>query len=215
MLPTLTGGANWQGAAVDSETGLLYVASVTNPAVAAVVKDPGRSSMDYVSGQLGARPAAGGAPATPALPEGCGLNGPQGLPLVKPPWGRITAIDLNTGNLAWMVPNGETPDCVKNHPLLNGVNIPKTGKPERAGIMVTKALVFAGEGGGLFAVPPFSGGPMLRAYDKKTGEIVSEFKLPANQTGIPMTYMLNGKQYIVVAVGARSQPAELVALTLP
>jgi len=215
MLPTLTGGANWQGAAVDSETGLLYVASVTNPAVAAVVKDPGRSSMDYVSGQLGARPAAGGAPATPALPEGCGLNGPQGLPLVKPPWGRITAIDLNTGNLAWMVPNGETPDCVKNHPLLNGVNVPKTGKPERPGIMVTKALVFAGEGGGLFAVPPISGGPMFRAYDKKTGEIVFEFKLPGNQTGIPMTYMLNGKQYIVVAVGARSQPAELVALTLP
>jgi quinoprotein glucose dehydrogenase len=149
------------------------------------------------------------------VPQGCGMNGPQGLPLVKPPWGRITAIDLNTGNLVWMVPNGETPDCVKNHPLMNGVNIPKTGKPERPGIMVTKTLVFAGEGGGLFAVPPISGGPMFYAYDKKTGEIVSELKLPANQTGIPMTYMLNGKQYIVVAVGARNQPAELVALTLP
>ena len=81
--------------------------------------------------------------------------------------------------------------------------------------MVTRTLVFAGEGGGLFAAPPISGGPMLRAYDKKTGDIVSEFRLPANQTGIPMTYMLNGKQYIVVAVGARNQPAELVALTLP
>ena len=143
------------------------------------------------------------------------MSGPQGLPLVKPPWGRITALDLNTGNLAWMVPNGETPDCVKNHPLLNGVTFPPTGKPERSGIMVTKTLLFAGEGGGLFAVPPFAGGPMFRAYDKTTGAVVSEFKLPANQTGIPMTYMLNGKQYIVVAVGARSQPGELVALSLP
>jgi quinoprotein glucose dehydrogenase len=177
--------------------------------------------MDYVAGaavaggQGGARPAAGGVQPAPEAPQGCGMNGPQGLPLVKPPWGRITAIDLNTGTLAWMVPNGETPDCVKNHPLLKGVNIPPTGKPERSGIMVTKTLLFAGEGGGLFAVPPFSGGPMFRAYDKATGAVVFEFKLPANQTGIPMTYMANGKQYIVVAVGARSQPAELVALTLP
>ncbi len=225
MLPTLTGGANWQGAAVDPETGLLYVASVTSPGVGAVVKDPGRSSMDYVAGSAaaggqgggrgGAPPAASGAPATPAPPQGCGMNGPQGLPLVKPPWGRITAIDLNTGTLAWTVPNGDTPDCVRNHPLLNGVNIPKTGKPERSGIMVTRTLVFAGEGGGLFAVAPFAGGPMFRAYDKKTGDIVSEFTLPGNQTGIPMTYVLNNKQYIVVAVGARNQPAELVALALP
>lgn len=81
--------------------------------------------------------------------------------------------------------------------------------------MVTKTLLFAGEGGGLFAVPSWSGGPMFRAYDKKTSEIVSEFQLPANQTGVPMTYMVGGKQYIVVAVGARNQPAELVALTLP
>jgi quinoprotein glucose dehydrogenase len=95
------------------------------------------------------------------------------------------------------------------------VTIPKTGKPEQVGIMVTKTLVFAGEGGGLFAAAPYTGGPLLRAIDKKTGEVISEFKLPANQTGIPMTYMVNGKQYIVVAVGARNSPAELVALTLP
>ncbi len=222
MLPTLTGGANWQGGAVDPETGLLYVASVTNPGVGALVKDPARSSMDYVPGAAaaggeGAAARRGGAGGTPEPPQGCGMNGPQGLPLVKPPWGRITAVDLNTGALAWTVPNGDTPDCVKNHPLLSGVNVnvPKTGKPERAGIMVTKTLVFAGEGGGLFAAPASSGGPMFRAYDKRTGEIVSEFRLPGNQTGIPMTYMLTGKQHIVVAVGARNQPAELVALTLP
>src|SRR5688572_7278832 len=112
MLPTLTGGANWQGAAVDAETGLLYVASVTNPGIGAVVKDPDRSSMDYVAsaggqggGPGGARQAASGAPTPPSAPQGCGMNGPQGLPLVRPPWGRITALDLNTGNLAWMVPN--------------------------------------------------------------------------------------------------------------
>src|SRR5262245_6238287 len=110
-------------------------------AFGAVVKDPERSSMDYVASSGGAggqgggaggqgggaggaaRQAANEAPPKPSVPQGCGMNGPQGLPLVKPPWGRITALDLNTGNLAWMVPNGETPDCVKNHPLLNGVSI--------------------------------------------------------------------------------------------
>ena len=143
------------------------------------------------------------------------MMGPQGLPLTKPPYGRITAIDLNTGEHIWMVPNGQAPDCITNHPALAGVDIPMTGRPERGGIIVTKSLVFAGEGSGLFAVPGrASGGPMFRAYDKLTGEVVSEFELPAHQTGIPMTYMLNGKQYIVMAVGNRDHPAELVALTV-
>ena len=114
-----------------------------------------------------------------------------------------------------MVPHGETPDCITDHPALAGVDIPMTGRPERGGIIVTKSLLFAGEGSGLFAVPGrASGGPMFRAYDKVTGEIVSEFELPAHQTGIPMTYMLNGTQYIVMAVGNRDHPAELVALAL-
>ena len=90
-----------------------------------------------------------------------------GLPIVKPPWGRITAIDLNTGDHVWMVPNGDTPETVKNHPLMKGVNLPKTGKPDRSGLFVTKTLLFAGEGSGLFAVGPGGGGPMFRAYDKK------------------------------------------------
>jgi quinoprotein glucose dehydrogenase len=152
--------------------------------------------------------------------EGCpgfqyGPLGPRGLPLIKPPWGRITAIDLTTGTHRWMVPNGETPDCVKNHPALKGIAIPKTGKPERAGIMVTKTLLFAGEGSGLFAMPPYAGGPMFYAYDKSTGAVVWEFRLPANQSGIPMTYMVDGRQFIVVAVGARGRPGELVAFSLP
>ena len=210
MLPHMSGGANWQGGAVDAETGILYVASATFPTVAALRHDPARSTMDYIGG--GGPRRAGDRSATP---QGCGEIGPLGLPLIKPPWGRITAIDLNTGEHLWMVPNGDTPDCVKNHPALSGLEIPKTGKPERSGILVTKTLLFAGEGSGLMATPSWAGGPMFHAYDKQTGEVVGEFELPANQSGIPMTYMVNGTQYIVVAVGARSHPAELVALTLP
>jgi quinoprotein glucose dehydrogenase len=142
------------------------------------------------------------------------MFGPQGLPLIKPPYGRITAIDLNSGDHVWMAPNGEAPDWIRNHPALKGVDLPRTGRYEHAGLMVTRTLLFAGEGSGLFAVPPGSGGPMFRAHDKKTGEIISEFKLPANQSGIPMTYLANGRQYIVVAVGAVATPAEFVALSV-
>ena len=147
-------------------------------------------------------------------PQGCGAMGPLGLPLVKPPWGRITAIDLNTGEHVWMVPNGDTPDCVKNHPALDGLDIPPTGKAERGGILVTKTLVFAGEGSGLFAAPRGSGGPMFRAYDKQSGKVIAELELPANQSGLPMTYMTNGTQYIVMAVSGRGHPSELVAIAV-
>jgi quinoprotein glucose dehydrogenase len=215
MLPASTGGANWQGAAIDPETGILYVSSVTNPTAYPLVHDPKRSNMDWVM-DLGGN---GGEPVGAPVPQGCpgfpyGPLGPQRLPLIKPPWGRITAIDLNTGEHVWMAPNGDTPDCVKNHPALKGIDIPRTGKPERSGILVTKTLIFAGEGSGLFALPAYAGGPMFYAYDKNTGAIASRFELPANQSGIPMTYMLNGRQYIVVAVGARNHPGELVALGL-
>ncbi len=209
MLPNMTGGANWQGGAVDAETGVLYVASVTNPTIAGLTNDPGRSAMDYVGG--GGRRRARDRSAR----QGCGEIGPLGLPLIKPPWGRITAIDLNRGHHLWIIPNGDTPDCVKNHPALSGLDIPRTGKPERSGILVTKTLLFAGEGGGLFATPTWAGGPMFYAYDKQTGETVWKFELPKNQSGIPMTYMVDGKQYIAMAISARGEPAELVALTLP
>jgi len=190
-LPSATGGANWQGGAADPETGILYVASGTN-----------------VWGGIMPRLPNGAAPTTPRM------FGPQGLPLIKPPYGRITAIDLNTGEHLWMVPNSDTPDWIKNHPALKGVNIPRTGNYEHSGTLVTKTLLFAGEGAGLFATAPGSGGPKFRAYDKKSGAIISEFTLPANQSGVPMTYMVNGRQYIVVPAGAVGKPAELVALTL-
>ena len=211
MLPHMTGGANWQGGAVDPETGILYVASVTNPTVAGLASNPTVSTMDYVMGRGQRRRG----PAALEQPQGCGEIGPLGLPLIKPPWGRITAIDLNTGDHLWMVPNGDTPDCVKDHPALSGVEIPRTGKPERSGILVTRTLMFAGEGAGVFATPTWAGGPMFYAYDKRTGDIVWEFELPKNQSGIPMTYMVDGRQYIAMAVSARGEPAELVALALP
>jgi quinoprotein glucose dehydrogenase len=211
ILETYAG--NWQGGAVDAETGILYVASITDHLTVGLRKpDPKETEFSYVSGGGGGE---GGGPRG-APRTGCGKNGPQGLPLFKPPWGRITAIDMNTGDHLWMVPNGTTPDCVRNHPALQGVTIPNTGRLERPGIMVTKTLMFAGEGGGVRNPSgPLAGGPMFRAYDKQTGAIVWEFKLPGNQTGIPMTYQVGGKQFIVVPIGAPGQAGELVALRLP
>ena len=198
-LPGSQGGANWQGAAFDPETGYLYVSSSTDPTPIGLEHSPNLSNMDYVRARR------------LRLPQG---GGPQGLPLIKPPWGRITAIDLNTGEHVWMMANGEVPDYVREHPALEGVALPRTGRPERVGLLVTKTLLFAGEGSGLFGMYG-GGGPLLRAHDKATGEILSEFELPAHQTGVPMTYMHEGVQYIVVAVGKREHSAELVALRLP
>ena len=197
-LPGSLGGANWSGPAFDPKTGILYISSSTSPSVHGLIQDAKRSNMDYVKGER------------LALPKG---GGPQGLPLLKPPWGRITAIDLNAGEILWQVPNGETPDYVREHPALKEVAFKRTGRPDRAGLLLTKTLLFAGEGAGLYS--QFGGGGnMLRAHDKESGKIVSEFKLPSNQTGLPMTYLLNGKQYVVLAIGSSNYPAELIALCL-
>jgi quinoprotein glucose dehydrogenase len=195
-LPSPTGGANWQGGAADPETGMLYVSSVTFAAPVSLSPDRRRTDMDYL-GQYAFSHV-----------------GPQGLPLAKPPWGRITAIDLNTGDHAWSTPNGTTPEYVKNHPALRGVDLGPTGNYEHAPILVTKSLLFTADGGGMYAVPPGSGGLMFRAVDKRTGKVLHEMKLPASVTGIPMTYMLDGVQYLVMATGAPGVPAELIAMTV-
>ena len=195
MIPDAVGGANWQGAVLDPETGILYVSSSTVLRPMSLQSAPDMSDMNYVAFQTSAR------------------IGPHGLPLAKPPWGRITAIDLNTGEHKWMVANADSPDWVKNNPALKGIDVPRTGLPDRVGLLVTKTLLFAGEGAGLYGSDG-GGGKMFRALDKLTGEIISEIELPANQAGIPMTYSINGKQYIVIAVGAIGHPGELVALTL-
>ena len=191
-------GANWPGGSYDPETGILYIFSHTLSRLLALRNDPGRSDMDFVNGRV---------------PGGPGLT-VQGLPLMKPPWGRITAIDLNTGEIVWQVAHGETPDRVRNHPALAGVEVPRTGRTGPIGTLTTKTLVISGEGG-FFTTPSGARGAMLRAYDKATGENVAEVYMPAPQTGTPMTYMLDGRQYVVVAVGGGAVSAQLLAFTLP
>jgi quinoprotein glucose dehydrogenase len=141
-----------------------------------------------------------------------GVRAPRvkGLPIVKPPYGRITAIDMNSGDHVFQVANADTPDRIKNHPDLQGIDLPRTGVPTRAGIFVTKNLLFAGEGGG-----GAGASPKLRAHDKNTGEILAVIDLPANQTGQPFTYEHDGKQYIAMFVGGSGKVAELVAYALP
>jgi quinoprotein glucose dehydrogenase len=141
--------------------------------------------------------------------------GPQGLPLIKPPWGRITAIDLNSGDHLWMIPNGDASDYVKNHPALQGVDLSGVGNRVLATLMVTKALLFGGVGNNLFIGGSGGGSPLFRAFDKSTGDLVHQIELPAATTGVPMTYMANGRQFIAVAVGGRGYPSELVALAVP
>ena len=139
----------------------------------------------------------------------------QGLPLVKPPYGSIVAIDMNKGEILWKIANAETPDNVRNHPALKGLNIPRTGRQSNTiGILVTKTLMIAGEPG-TFTLPDGRNGAMLRAYDKASGKELGAVYMPAGQTGTPMTYMLNGKQYIVIAIAGQAYPAELVAFKLP
>jgi quinoprotein glucose dehydrogenase len=122
---------------------------------------------------------------------------------------------MHTGDHRWMVPNGHAPKVVADNPKLAGVDLSGVGQPERAPLLVTKTLLFSGDGSGMFSSGPNGGGPLFRALDKATGKTLHELKLPANETGVPMTYLAHGKQYIVVAIGNRNFPAELVALTLP
>ncbi|MBI2186894.1 MAG: pyrroloquinoline quinone-dependent dehydrogenase [Acidobacteria bacterium] len=217
MMPSTTGGANWQGGSFDPETNHLYVYSTNQISDLGLVESDGkRSDMRYVRGTapdpaapprpLPAAGAAGGEAAPPILV--------QGLPLVKPPYATITAFDLNKGDLVWQVPHGETPDNIRNHPALKGVSIPRTGRIGRIGVLTTKTLLIAGEAG-FFTTPSGQRGAMLRAYDKATGHEVGAVYMPAPQTGSPMTYMLNGRQYIVVAIAGGNYSAELLAFRLP
>ena len=196
QMPGWVGGADWNGAAFDPETHTLYVPSISAPIVGSLIPgNPEQSNFDYVRGQ----PRA--------------VLGPRGLPLVKPPWGRITAIDLDTGHHIWMVPNGPGP---RDHEALAGLDIPWLGRPGRPAPLLTKELLFIGDGTSYFiAMPALAGGRMFRALDKRTGEVLWETELPAGTSGAPMTYMANGKQYVVVAVGERDVEAEFIAFALP
>jgi quinoprotein glucose dehydrogenase len=207
----IANGANWPGGSYDPETGILYVFSNSLTRLLVLANDPKRSDMDYINtGGGGDTGGGGGFPGCNLMP--CAIT-VQGLPFVKPPWGRITAIDLHKGEMVWQVAHGETLDAVTNHPMLKGVTVPRTGRIGPIGTLTTKTLVISGERG---FTTPSSGQRFakLYAYDKVTGKEVAHVVMPAPQTGNPMTYMLNGKQYLVLAISGPEFPAELIAYTV-
>jgi quinoprotein glucose dehydrogenase len=234
MVPSQDGGTNWQGGSFDPETNILYVASGSTVVSKAVVPPyPGQSEMAYIEGNAvtgprttgGSGSAAGGGRSefrpterrqlTPDDPS----RGPpklalavQGLPLLKPPYGRISAIDMTRGEILWQVAHGETPDDIKSHPLLQGLTIPRTGQAGSPGTLVTKTLLVSGER--LNTTTPEGVGAMLRAYDKGTGREVGAVYMPAPQSGSPMTYLHGGEQYLVVAVSGAQYAGELLAFKL-
>lgn len=187
QLPGAGGGANWMGGSVDPETGMLYVPSTTSPYYSALAPGAGRSEMPYIVARGGGNPTV------------------MGLPLIKGPYGRITAINLNTGEHAWMIPNGKPAESLVNNPALKaaGIDASNWGGGQRSPILVTKTLLFEGS----YA---------LRAIDKQTGSVIDDIPLGGNLTGGTMTYSINGRQFIVAVVGGqRGEGAELVALSLP
>jgi quinoprotein glucose dehydrogenase len=214
MLPSTGGGANWPGGAFDPETRMIYVHSSTVVAPLGLVPpQPGQSDMRFVRGTASAAATAASAPGGGGEEGGNNVT-VQGLPLIKPPYGRITAINLNTGDTTWQVVHGETPDNIKNHPALQGRNVPRTGRAGRVGTLVTKTLVIAGDPG-FTTFPDGRRGSTLRAYDKMTGQELASVFLPAGASGGPMSYMLNGKQYIAVAISGAGFGGELIAFRLP
>ncbi len=196
MRPGTTGGANWGGAAVDPATGMIYIPSRNAFAVTKLTKPEAslKSNLLYMQG-------------TPRNP-----NMPDGLPLFKPPYSRMTAIDMNTGNHVWMVPTGNG-DRIRNNPRLKSLNLPPLGgDTTMSGPLLTKtALIYALTTGGS------TGGPRLVAYDKATGRELASADLPGAAIGTPMTYLADGKQYIAITVQSRAQGdvPELIALALP
>jgi quinoprotein glucose dehydrogenase len=238
-LGTNNGGTNWAGGSFDPETHLLFVSSCSSCIIpdGMVPAPKDVSDMGYVKGtagepvvaRMGGIGAGANADAIAAAAKGVkGIPAPPkpgagprvslsvgGLSLIKPPYGRLTAIDMNQGEIKWQIPFGPTPDAVRYSPLLKDLKIPPTGETGLSvGSLATKTLLIAGDGA---AGTSASGvrGAALRAYDKLTGKEVGAIYLPAPQTGSPMTYMLNGKQYIVVAVGGATYSGEYIAYTLP
>lgn len=195
MVPGSWGSANWNSGAFDPETGYYYAFSHAVPRVYRL--------------ERATRPDAEMAYWSP------GREAPyiDGLPIVKPPWGHITAIDMNIGEHVWQAANG---DAHRDHPALAGLDLPPTGIASRPVALVTATLLFIGDGAEVFGgTHPSMWGRNFRAYDKATGDVLWETELPAGTTSGPMTYEHQGRQYIVVAVGGRDHPGEWVALALP
>ena len=205
VVPGTWGAANWNTPAFDPETGVFYAASHTLPYINDMVAGTGDATLEYVITRT--PPDADGGEWRQRHQE---IISPFGLPLTKPPYGRLTAIDMNRGEHIWAVPIGDGP---RNHPLLQDLDLPPLGIANRAAPLVTKTLLFIGEGSDAMpGVARGHWGTVFRALDKATGETVWEIDLPAGTTGAPMTYLHDGKQYVVVAIGGRDYPAEWVAL---
>jgi quinoprotein glucose dehydrogenase len=186
--PGGTGGSLWQGGGFDPDTSYFYIPSKSGASVTTVANDP-KSDLKFSRGPGGNLSVSG-------------------LPILKPPYSRITAVNLNTGDFAWVVPVGTTPPSVLNNPVLKGITLPPNtgGNGLQATLLVTKTLLIAGEGWG--------GAHVVRAYDKKTGAIVGELNIPGMMGSMPMTYSVNGKQYLSFTIGTQTDPAEVVALAL-
>ena len=198
------GGTNWPGGSYDPETHIFYVFSQAEAGAAGLVPPgPNESDMQYVLGQ-----------ATTGSEDTSGDLSIHDMPLVHPPYGEISAIDLDHGTILWQIAHGETPDEVRTNPLLKGITIPRTGRSGIIGVLTTKSLVIAGESG-TFTNPAGVKGALLRAYDKATGKDAGAVYMPTGQTGSPMTYLWKGKQYLIVAVGGPGHPGELIAYSLP
>ncbi len=227
-LGTASGGTNWPGGSYDPETHIVY-AYACNACVEPIGLVPAPkavSDLKYIAGVDGqevgimkgpGENAGADSPMPPKKPAGGGfvrLN-VDDLPLIKPPYGTITAINLDEGKIIWQIAHGETPDVVRNNPALKGISIARTGQQTyNIGTLITKTLVIAGEGQ-VTTTADHPRGAMLRAYDKATGKEVGAVYMPAPQSGSPMTYMVKGKQYIVVAVSGGPYSGEYIAYTLP
>ncbi len=236
-LGTASGGTNWPGGSYDPDTHnvIAYACNACLTPIGLVESPKEVSDIRFIAGTAGQQvrirtgPGEGAgadaprasrspAPARATSARGAGayiaLN-VQGLPLIKPPYSTISAINLDKGEIAWQVPHGETPDNVRNHPALKGLHIPRTGQTGyNVGTLITKSLVIAGDGQ-VTTTPEHPRGAMLRAYDKRTGKEVGAVYMPAPQSGSPMTYLLHGKQYIVVAVSGGPYSGEYIAYALP
>ncbi len=240
---TLGGGTNWPGGGYDPENDIVF-APAANAGVSPmgeVVPPPGFSDIRYLAGVAGQTfrvnegPGYGSASDAPKLSasqlklkaildkaneKAASSQGPRigtsvdGLPLVKPPYGLLSAINLDSGDLMWQVPHGDTPDSIRDNPALKGLNIPKTGQQGTVGLVVTKSLVIMGDPL-ISTTPEHPRGAMLRAYDKKTGAQVGAVWMPAPQSGSPMTYSVDGKQYIIVAVSGGNYSGDYIAYSLP
>jgi quinoprotein glucose dehydrogenase len=227
-LGTASGGTNWPGGSYDPETHIAYIYACNACLEPIGLVQPPKevSDMRYVYGTAGqevkavhgpGENAGADAPMPPqkkAASEYVELN-VDGLPLVKPPYGTITAINLDKGEIVWQIAHGETPDLVRKHPALHGLNIPRTGQESYGvGTLVTKTLVIAGESQ-VTTTADHPRGAMLRAYDKATGKEVGAVYMPGPESGSPMTYIVNGKQYIVIAISGGAYSGEYIAYALP